>query len=228
MHGVSVPVDGLRGRATSLQVSRAEQDGELVSGEILRDLQADSLVCSGDQGDVRIGHSDVPLVGGQALRQQRSAMPDNLSTNPMAHQQKVSFPNRRAAAARNRDRILTAARVAFADPEAEISMAEIARRAGVGMATLYRNFPGRRELLEAVYIDEIDAVCDAALTIQADTPGAAFVAWLRLVLAFVPNKRAIVSQLLEHTDHDDQLLHDQPRPSTRRRPTAAGRRTARR
>jgi AcrR family transcriptional regulator len=125
----------------------------------------------------------------------------------MAHQQKVSFPNRRAAAARNRDRILAAARAAFTAPDADISMAEIARRAGVGMATVYRNFPGRQELLEAVFIDEIDAVCDAALTIQADTPGAAFVAWLRLVWAFVPNKRAIVSQLLEHTDHDDPLRH---------------------
>jgi AcrR family transcriptional regulator len=134
-------------------------------------------------------------------------MPDNLSTNLMARPQKVSFPNRRAAAARNRERILTAARVAFADPEAEISMAEIARRAGVGMATLYRNFPGRRELLEAVYIEEIDALCDAALTVEGDTPGAAFVAWLGVVLAFVPTKRAIVSQLLEHTAHDDPLLH---------------------
>ncbi len=136
-------------------------------------------------------------------------MPDILSTNTMAQPPKVSFPNRRAAAARNRDKILAAARTAFADPDAEISMAEIARRAGVGMATLYRNFPGRRELLEAVYIDEIDAVCDAARTIQVDTPGAAFVAWLRVVLAFVPNKRAIVSQLLEHTectDHNDPLL----------------------
>jgi AcrR family transcriptional regulator len=125
----------------------------------------------------------------------------------MAQQPKVSFPNRRAAAARNRARIVTVARMAFADPAAEISMAEIARRAGVGMATLYRNFPGRRELLEAVYIDEIDAVCDAALSVQTDAPGAAFVAWLRVVLAFVPNKRAIVSQLLEHTDHNDPLLH---------------------
>jgi AcrR family transcriptional regulator len=125
----------------------------------------------------------------------------------MPEQPKVSFPNRRATAARNRARIVTAARIAFADPDAEVSMAEIARRAGVGMATLYRNFPGRRELLEAVYIDEIDAVCDAAQTVQAGTPGAAFVAWLRVVLAFVPNKRAIVSQLLEHTDHNDPLLH---------------------
>ena len=43
-------------------------------------------------------------------------------------------------------------------------MAEISRRAGVGMATLYRNFPGRRELLEALYTDEVDAVCEAAGT----------------------------------------------------------------
>jgi AcrR family transcriptional regulator len=119
-----------------------------------------------------------------------------------------SFPTRRAQAERNRDKILEAARAAFAEQDAEVSMAEISRRAGVGMATLYRNFPGRRELLEALYIDEIDALCDAARTIQAATPRAAFVAWLRFVLAFVPNKRAIVSQLLEHTDHDDPILHD--------------------
>jgi AcrR family transcriptional regulator len=71
-------------------------------------------------------------------------------------------PARRADAERNRDKILTAARSAFADPEAEVSMAEVSRRAGVGMATLYRNFPGRRELLEALYTDEVDAVCQAA------------------------------------------------------------------
>jgi AcrR family transcriptional regulator len=119
-----------------------------------------------------------------------------------------SFPARRAQAERNRDKIVDAARSAFAEEDFAVSMAEISRRAGVGMATLYRNFPSRRELLEALYIDEIDALCDAARTIQADTPRAAFVAWLRLVLAFVPNKRAIVSELLGHTDHDDPLLHD--------------------
>jgi AcrR family transcriptional regulator len=119
-----------------------------------------------------------------------------------------SFPTRRAQAERNRDKILEAARAAFAEQDAEISMAEISRRAGVGMATLYRNFPGRRELLEALYTDEIDALCAAARNIQADTPRQAFMAWVRVVLAFVPNKRAIVSQLLEHADHDDPILHD--------------------
>jgi AcrR family transcriptional regulator len=121
---------------------------------------------------------------------------------------KPSFPARRAQAERNRGKILDAARAAFAEENADVSMAEISRRAGVGMATLYRNFPNRRELLEALYIDEIDALCDAAQSIHADTARAAFVAWLRLVLAFVPNKRAIVSELLEHTDHDDPLLQD--------------------
>src|SRR6266849_10944003 len=87
-------------------------------------------------------------------------------------------PMRRADAERNREKILAAARSAFADPEAEVSMAEISRRAGVGMATLYRNFPGRRELLEALFTDEVNAVCKAAVTVDGETPGAVLMAWL--------------------------------------------------
>src|ERR1700735_1419676 len=93
-------------------------------------------------------------------------------------------PARRADAARNRAKILTAARAAFADPDAEISMAEVARRAGVGMATLYRNFPGRQELLEALYTDEVDALLEAADTIDGETPGATLAAWLHRFFAF--------------------------------------------
>src|ERR1700751_621790 len=93
-------------------------------------------------------------------------------------------PARRADAERNREKILAAARSAFADPGAEISMAEISRRAGVGMATLYRNFPGRRELLEALYTDEVDAICEAAEPIDDRTPGTALLAWLNGVSAF--------------------------------------------
>ncbi|HLG74579.1 MAG TPA: helix-turn-helix domain-containing protein, partial [Chloroflexota bacterium] len=85
--------------------------------------------------------------------------------------------SRRADAQHNRERILAAARSAFADPEADVSMAEIARRAHVGMATLYRNFPGRRELLEALYIDEVNTVCRAAENLASDSPGALFTAW---------------------------------------------------
>jgi AcrR family transcriptional regulator len=114
-------------------------------------------------------------------------------------------PARRADAARNRDRILAAARTAFADPDADVSMAEISRRAGVGMATLYRNFAGRRELLEALYTDEVDALCAAAG--EADgTPGAVLNAWLRRFFAYFRSKRHVASALLEHTDGGDPVF----------------------
>src|ERR1700722_16259789 len=106
---------------------------------------------------------------------------------------------RRVDAERNRERILDAARVAFADPDADVSMAEISRRAGVGMATLYRNFPSRRELLEALYIDEIDVVCEAAETIDGETPGQRFEAWLRRFCESLDNKHHLV-ELLDQTD----------------------------
>ncbi|MFC1401917.1 MULTISPECIES: TetR/AcrR family transcriptional regulator [Streptacidiphilus] len=128
----------------------------------------------------------------------------------------TSFPTRRAAAERNRDKILNAARGAFADPDAEVSMAEVARRAGVGMATLYRNFPGRRELLEALYVDEVDAICRAARIEDGQTPGQALTAWLRLHFDFIPNKRLIVAELLEHASQDTAP------PSHRHRALAAG------
>ena len=105
----------------------------------------------------------------------------------------------RADAARNRDKILAAARAAFAEGDADVSMAEVSRRAGVGMATLYRNFPGRRELLEALYTDEVDAVCaaaDAAAHAGA-TPADAFLAWVRRFAAFSASKRHIAAELLD-------------------------------
>jgi AcrR family transcriptional regulator len=122
-------------------------------------------------------------------------------------------PSRRADAERNREKILAAARGAFAVSEAEISMAEISRRAGVGMATLYRNFPGRRELLEA-----LNAICIAAEAVNGDTPGAVLVGWLRRFFVFATSKRRIAAVLLEHTDRSNPLFDD-----NRARVIAAGR-----
>ena len=127
-------------------------------------------------------------------------------------------PARRADAERNRDKILAAARTAFAASDAEVSMAEISRRAGVGMATLYRNFSSRRELLEALYIDEVDAVCKAAETVAGETPGAVLVAWLHRFFAYFTSKRHVASELLEHSD-DSNPVFGQGRP----RVLAAGR-----
>ena len=117
-------------------------------------------------------------------------------------------PARRADAERNRGKILAAARTAFADPDGEVSMAEISRRAEVGMATLYRNFPGRQELLEALYTDEVDAVCSAAETIDGKTPGAALVAWLHRFFAFTTSKRHIAAELLKQTDRSNPLFEN--------------------
>ena len=133
-----------------------------------------------------------------------------------AHQ--IPAPMRRADAERNRGKILAAARAAFADPDTEVSMAEVSRRAGVGMATLYRNFPGRQELLEALYTDEVNAVCTAAETIDGETPGATLAAWLHRFFAFTTSKRHIASELLKQTDRSNPLFRN-----SRSRVMAAGR-----
>lgn len=115
-------------------------------------------------------------------------------------------PAKRADAERNRDRILAAARTAFAAPDAQVSMAEISRRAGVGMATLYRNFPGRRELLEALYTDEVSAVCEAAQAVEGATPGAVLAAWLEAFFAFSTRKRHVAAELLKHSDGSNPVF----------------------
>ena len=115
-------------------------------------------------------------------------------------------PTRRADAERNREKILAVARTAFAGSDPQISMAEISRRAGVGMATLYRNFASRLDLLEALYVDEVDAVCEAAETIGGETPGAVFTSWLHRFFAFTTGKRPIAAELLTHTDDGNPVF----------------------
>lgn len=76
------------------------------------------------------------------------------------------------------------------------------------MATLYRNFPGRQQLLEALYTDEVNAVCEAAETIDGETPGAALAAWLQRFSAFTTSKRRIASELLKQTDRSYPLFEN--------------------
>jgi AcrR family transcriptional regulator len=127
-----------------------------------------------------------------------------------------SGPSRRADAARNRERIFEAARTAFAATGADTSMAEIARRSGVGQATLYRNFSTRRELLEALLTDEVDEVCAAAATVEGDSPGDRLATWLRRFFQYVATKRPVVIALVEQTDRTNPVF------DTRARILAAG------
>ncbi|MFB6789872.1 TetR/AcrR family transcriptional regulator [Streptomyces olivaceus] len=85
----------------------------------------------------------------------------------------------RADARRNRERLLRAAAGVFAEHGAGASLDDIARRAEVGTGTLYRHFPTRQALLEAVYLESVEAIAARADTIAATRPpGAALVAWL--------------------------------------------------
>ncbi|MEU0474460.1 TetR/AcrR family transcriptional regulator [Streptomyces olivaceus] len=85
----------------------------------------------------------------------------------------------RADARRNRERLLRAAAGVFAEHGAGASLDDIARRAEVGTGTLYRHFPTRQALLEAVYLESVEAIAARAETIAATRPpGAALVAWL--------------------------------------------------
>jgi AcrR family transcriptional regulator len=111
------------------------------------------------------------------------------------------YPKRRAAAERNREKILTAARQAFAESDAPVSMAEICRRAGVAMPTLYRNFSGRPELLRELYLEEVTSICGASDLDDGKTPGARFDAWLRRLFVFLSRKHRVV-ELLKQTSDD--------------------------
>lgn len=104
---------------------------------------------------------------------------------------------RRADARRNFDAILKAAAEAYAELGAGASMDEIARRAGVGVATLYRNFPTRAALMEAVYLAAVDELVTFGEAIREQDPWQALRAWLDKFAAFMKTKHPIVTVLTE-------------------------------
>ncbi|GAA4574858.1 TetR/AcrR family transcriptional regulator [Planotetraspora kaengkrachanensis] len=101
----------------------------------------------------------------------------------------------RADARRNFDALLVAAREAFAQHGTGASLEDIARRAGVGIGTLYRNFPTRQDLFDAVYVDDVEALCREAEKVAGLPPWEALVAWLRRFVGYVATKAAISEAL---------------------------------
>src|SRR3954454_2444809 len=85
---------------------------------------------------------------------------------------------KRADARRNYEKLLAAAREEFAAHGESASLEEIARRAGVRIGTLYRNFPNRQALLEALYVGEVEEVCRVAAELDgASDPWEALSSW---------------------------------------------------
>ncbi|MET9959614.1 TetR/AcrR family transcriptional regulator [Streptomyces sp. NPDC006326] len=102
----------------------------------------------------------------------------------------------RADARRNREKILTAAVRVFTTEGLDAHLERIAKEAGVGSATLYRNFPTREALIEAVYRNEVAHLCDAAPALLAQKPPAeALRAWTRLFLDYVTAKYGMIDAL---------------------------------
>ncbi|GHA39709.1 MULTISPECIES: TetR/AcrR family transcriptional regulator [Streptomyces] len=106
----------------------------------------------------------------------------------------------RKDAARNYDALLGAAREAFAEHGADASLEDIARRAGVGIGTLYRNFPTRRDLFESVYADEVNALCRVAVELADREPWEALTAWLNRFAGYMVTKRAVREALDGESD----------------------------
>jgi AcrR family transcriptional regulator len=113
---------------------------------------------------------------------------------------------KRADARRNYDKVIAAAREAFAEGGASTSLEEIARRAEVGIGTVYRNFPNRQALLEAVYVGELDGLCRAAGELDDLQPWDALVGWLRRFVGYMATKQALAQELLDYMDRDAPLF----------------------
>ncbi|EHN10037.1 Transcriptional regulator TetR family [Patulibacter medicamentivorans] len=111
-------------------------------------------------------------------------------------------PPKRADARRNYEKLLAAAREAFAEEGTDAKLDDIARRAGLGSGTLYRHFPTRQQLLEAVYVDEVEAMARAADELAALPPWEALSRWLREFVRFSTTKRALASEMLNQVDRD--------------------------
>jgi len=113
---------------------------------------------------------------------------------------------KRADARRNYEKVLAAAREAFAEGGESTSLEEIARRAGVGIGTLYRHFPTRRALLEALYVDEVNEVCRTAAQLDGGDPWEALTGWFERFIGYLATKQALAHELLNYNDHDAPLF----------------------
>ena len=102
----------------------------------------------------------------------------------------------RADAIRNRDRLLEAAKAVFSQGGAEASLEAVAKRAGLGIGTLYRHFPTREALYEAVYRREVGQLVELAEALRSEAaPAEALRRWMRANVEFVATKKGMAAAL---------------------------------
>jgi AcrR family transcriptional regulator len=113
---------------------------------------------------------------------------------------------KRADARRNYEKVLAAAREAFAEGGESTALEQIARRAGVGIGTLYRHFPSRQALLEALYLDEVEEVSRSAAELEDAEPWEALSGWFERLIGYIATKQALAHELLNYLDRDAKLF----------------------
>jgi AcrR family transcriptional regulator len=113
----------------------------------------------------------------------------------------------RADACRNRDRLLEVASAAFAARGVEASLEWIAKEAGVGIGTLYRHYPTRDALVEAVYRHNVDLLCDGADELRASLPpDEALSEWMQRFVAYVASKKGLATYLKSVVSAESDLF----------------------
>jgi AcrR family transcriptional regulator len=113
---------------------------------------------------------------------------------------------KRADARRNYDKLIAAAREAFTEDGTAASLEDIARRAEVGIGTLYRHFPTRQALLEAVYTEEVEAICQSAEDFADLPPWDALSGWLHRFVGYAVTKKALSEELMAYVDKDADVF----------------------
>ena len=144
-------------------------------------------------------------------------------TSPQTEPVQLSKRPKRADALRNYEKLVAAAREAFTEADRSASLEDIARRAGVGIGTLYRNFPTRSDLVQAVYVDEVEALSRSAAELAVLEPWEALTSWLQRFVGYVATKQALAEELFAIAERDDAvfagcraMLHGAGEPLLRR------------
>lgn len=130
-------------------------------------------------------------------------------SRPMPEESETKARKPRADSLRNRELLLTAAKAAFTETSAEAPLEDIARRAGVGIGTLYRHFPTREALIAAVYAREIQQLAASADSLLAQrSAGEALGAWLDLLIDYMATKRVVAPALRADPGEGSKLYAD--------------------
>lgn len=114
----------------------------------------------------------------------------------------------RADARKNYDHLLVVARAVVTEQGADASLRDVARRAGVGLGTLYRHFPSREALLEALLRASFDELAERAAELEtSSSPEDALVSWLRDCVSCAHEYRGVVALMVTAIDDVDSALH---------------------